>query len=298
MRRVRTGGSGSGGYHEEMRGWLAALLCLSAAFAQYRFDKAALETWVRHLFLWGPQISVEVGDPRPAEIPGFYDVTVTASAGQARQSESFLVSLDGRRIIRGTVYDTAKNPFAREVAKISTTGAATLGPPDAPVRLAIFSDLQCGYCAQAAKTLRAVLPSYPKDVQLVFKDMPLDQIHPWARPAAVLGRCILRQKPAAFWEYHDWIFETQSQITPENLRGKVVEFAARRGLNPVALGTCVDSPEVAAEVERSVAEARALDVTSTPTMFVNGRRGVGNVGAELLQKVLEYERDHVRKQAR
>jgi protein-disulfide isomerase len=282
-----------------MRFLVAALLLSGALTGQYKFDKQALETWVRHLFLWGPQISVSIGEPRPAEIPGFYDVAVVATAGQARQEEKLLVSLDGRRVIRGTVYDVSRSPFAGDLAKFRTDGAASVGPADAPVQLVIFSDLQCSYCAQAAEVLRQkIIPAYPKELRVVFKDMPLDQIHPWARQAAVLGRCILRQKADAFWAYHDWIFSIQAQITPENLRAKVAEFAKSNGLDPEGLNRCADSPSVAAEVEKSVNEARALGLNSTPTMFVNGRRVVGMVAPDQLQKVIEHERDYARMQAR
>ena len=76
-----------------------------------RLKKATMEQYVRHLFVWGPQIQVNVADPKPsAELPGFKEVIVTASAGQASQQETFLVSNDGKRIIRGAVYDVAKNP--------------------------------------------------------------------------------------------------------------------------------------------------------------------------------------------
>jgi protein-disulfide isomerase len=281
-----------------MRFCVAAALWLSAAFAaEQKIDKAALEAWVRHLFLWGPHITVSVAEPKAAEIPGFFDVTVTGSSGPARQQETFLVSADGRQVIRGTLYNVARNPFAGDLAKITAEGAPSVGPADAPVRLVIFSDLQCSYCAQAAKVLRAqIVPAYPNDLRLVFKDMPLDQIHPWARTAAILGRCIQRQKPAAFWEYHDWIFGLQGEITPENVRAKVLEFASGRGLDTAELERCADAPATAAEVEKSAAEARALGVNSTPTMFINGRRVVGNVAPEQLRAVIEHERDYARRQ--
>ena len=73
-----------------------------------------------------------------------------------------------------------------------------------------------------------LLKTYPKEVRLYFKDFPIDQIHPWARPAAIAGRCVFRQNPQAFWDYHDWIFDKQAEITPENLRAKVMEWAAAK----------------------------------------------------------------------
>ena len=71
-------------------------------------NKDAIEEYVRHLYVWGPQIQVKVGDPLPSEIPGFQQVVVVASAGGASQEELFYVSKDGRKIIRGVIYDVGK----------------------------------------------------------------------------------------------------------------------------------------------------------------------------------------------
>src|SRR4051812_8934372 len=97
----------------------ALMLCLSvssaqtpaatAAPAKSALDKAVLEDYVRHLFVWGPQITVKVGDPKPSQsLPGFREVSVVASAGQASQEAMFYISPDGRKIIQGNVYDVTK----------------------------------------------------------------------------------------------------------------------------------------------------------------------------------------------
>src|SRR3954447_19847205 len=82
-------------------------------------DKAVLEDYVRHLFVWGPQITVKVGDPKPSQsLPGFREVSVVATAGQASQEATFYISADGRKIIQGNVYDVTKNPFEGDLDKI------------------------------------------------------------------------------------------------------------------------------------------------------------------------------------
>src|SRR4051812_27038523 len=78
-------------------------------------DKPVLEEYVRHLFVWGPQIQVKVGDPKPSEIPGFQQITVTASAGNASQDELFYVSKDGQKILRGMVFDMNQSPFEADL---------------------------------------------------------------------------------------------------------------------------------------------------------------------------------------
>jgi protein-disulfide isomerase len=153
-----------------------------------------------------------------------------------------------------------------------------------------FSDYQCGFCKEEAKMLRDnLLSAYPKQVRLYFKDYPLEQIHPWAKAGAIAGRCVFLQSPAAFWDYHDWIFEHQSEITPENLKAKVQEFAKGKEIDALQLGRCLDTRATEAEVNQSIAEASALNVNSTPTLFINGRRIVGRVDWPTLRNIIDYE---------
>ena len=66
-------------------------------------DKPTLEAYVRHLFVWGPQIKVEISDAKPAALPGMMEVNVRASAGSASQDVLFYVTKDGQKIFQGSV---------------------------------------------------------------------------------------------------------------------------------------------------------------------------------------------------
>jgi protein-disulfide isomerase len=271
--------------------WFAGAGAAQKATEPSALTKATMEQYVRHLFVWGPQIQVNVADPKPStELPGFKEVVVTASAGQASQQEIFLVSNDGKRIIRGSVYDVAKNPFEADRNKISTENQPSFGAPDAPVSVVIYSDFQCSFCKEEANVIRKNLPTaFPTQARVYFKDFPLEPIHPWAKPAAVAGRCVFRQKPEAFWDFHDWIFEHQGEITVENLKDKVSEFGKTKSLEPIQLAACMETKATEAEVNKSQAEGRALGVNSTPTLFVNGRRLVGNMPWPQLKQIVEHE---------
>jgi protein-disulfide isomerase len=154
----------------------------------------------------------------------------------------------------------------------------------------VFSDFQCSFCKDEAKMLREnLLGAYPKQVRVYFKDFPLEQIHPWAKPAAIAGRCVFRQNPAAFWEYHDWIFDRQSQITPENLKDRVLEFAQGKQIDTLQLTRCMESRATEPEVDKNVAEGRALNVNSTPTVFINGRRMAGRTDWNNLRQIIDFE---------
>lgn len=256
-------------------------------------DKQTMEAYVRHLFVWGPQIQVKIDDAKPSPLPGFFEVKVTGMAGGAVQEEVFHVSKDGQKIVRGVIFDVSRSPFAEELAKLKTDGAPRLGPEAAPVSIVVFSDFQCGYCREEAKVLREnVAATFPNDVRIYFKDFPLQQIHPWAKPAAMAGRCVYGQSPEAFWQYHDWIFENQSAMTAENVKSKVMEFARDKDLDVLLLGNCIDRKATEPEVNQSLAEGFGLRVNSTPTLFINGRRIPGQIAWPNLKSVIEHELQH------
>jgi len=272
---------------------LAAVLLSSAPAPQQKksaLDKAALEAYVRHLFVMGPQIKVTIDDPKPSALPGFFDVVVHASAGAQSQDFTFFVSRDGQKIVQGNVYDIAQNPFKNDLDKLKTEFTPSFGTPGATVVLVEFSDYQCPFCKEEAKMLRTnLLSAYPKQVRLYFKDFPLEQMHPWAKPAAMASHCVFRQNPTAYWEFHDWIYDHQEEITVENLKTKVLEWAKGKEIDALQLGRCIDSRATEPEVNKSIAEARALGVNSTPTLFVNGRRLVGRLDWNTLRSIIDYE---------
>jgi protein-disulfide isomerase len=265
-------------------------LAYPAEVKKSALDKPTLEAYVRHLFVWGPQIKVEIGDAKPAPLPGMMEVAVRASAGQATQDEIFYISKDGQKLVRGNVFDVKENPFKVDLDRLKTDQAPSFGTPGAPVVLVLFSDFQCPYCKEEAKMLRGnILSAYPKQVRVYFKDLPLEQIHPWAKTAALAGRCVYKQNPAAFWDYHDWVYEHQAEITKENFREKVLEFSKTKEIDVLQFGRCIDTRAAEPEVEKSVAEARELRVNSTPTLFVNGRRLPSQVAWPDLRQIIDQE---------
>ncbi|MDX1984817.1 MAG: thioredoxin domain-containing protein [Bryobacteraceae bacterium] len=281
-----------------------ALLLVSlagSAFGQTKkasaLDKATMEAYIRHQFMLPVGLKVIVSDPLPSPLPEMSLVNVTVTDGGAtNQQVPFYVSKDGSKIVQGKVFDVRQSPFADDLKLLKVDGSPSAGPATAPVTIYVFSDFQCGYCREEAKVLRTNLgAAYARQVRLVFKDFPLEQIHNWARPASIAGRCIQNMKPDAFWRYHDWVFEQQPNLTAANLREKVMEFANTSGVDVLQLGQCFDTKATDKEVGVTVDQARALQVNSTPTMFVNGRRLQGNLPWEQLKGVIDYELDYARK---
>lgn len=138
------------------------------------------------------------------------------------------------------------------------------GPADAPVVLIEFSDYQCPFCKRAEPTVTALMQKYPTQVRLVYRHLPLDQIHPRARPAAIAAVCADQQ--GKFWEYHDVLFANQQALTDADLE----KYAATLGLDAAKFKACRADPATETKVNADAAAARKAGLTGTPAFFVNG----------------------------
>jgi protein-disulfide isomerase len=274
----------------------AALLLALAGIAQSpakksALDKATLEAYIRHLFMMDPSYGVRISDPNPSGVPGFVEVSAHVTKGPQSQDIKFLISKDGSKILQANVYDVNNNPYKPDLDKLKTTGAPNFGTPGAPVVLVEFSDFECPYCKAEAQDLRKnLLTAFPTQVRLYFKTFPLESLHPWAKAAAIASRCVYKQNADAFWAYHDWVFEHQADITPENLKEKVLGWAKDvKDVDSLQLGQCMDSKATEAEVKQDQAEGQALEINGTPTLFVNGRRIDRTIDWPNLKQIIDFE---------
>jgi protein-disulfide isomerase len=282
--------------------FIATILLITSAFAaeQSGFDKATLETYLRHVELWVPGVGVKIDDAKESkELPGFLDVTIHLSYNNNNLPEQhYFMSRDGKKIFKGDVYDINKSPFQDNLDKLNVKGAPSLGPANAPITVVVFSDFQCPMCKQEAAVIhKEITEAFPTQVRIYFRDFPLESLHNWARAAAVAGRCVYKQNPAAFWDYHDWIYENQTYIGLDNLNAKLQEFATEKNIDGMQLSRCIENKATDPEVKASMAIATSLALNSTPTIFVNGRRIDGAVPWENLKLLITEELDHQTKAA-
>ena len=247
----------------------------------------SVEAYLRHLYALGPNVQLTVSVPKDSEVPGLLETSVDLKDGENNQTAKFYVSKDGKYLVRGDVSDLSKDPLAETRAHIDMKDAPSLGDPKATVTLVEFSDFECPVCRSLHDVLRGMLPNYPQ-VRVVFKDFPLEQLHPWARTAALAGRCAYQQDPKAFWKVYDSIYDQQELISPSNAWSKMTDFAADAGLNADTFKACMASPETSAAVDASRANGQQLEINSTPTVFVNGRRLVG-ADRHTLEQYIQYE---------
>ena len=155
-------------------------------------------------------------------------------------------------------------PDPDRIYDIKTAGAPVKGPAGAPVTIVEFSDFQCPFCARVGPTLEQIEETYGDRVRLVWKHLPLD-IHPQA-PGAHLA-AVAAQKQGKFWEFHDKVFANRQELNIE----KYLEYAGDLGLDTERFKSDLANLGNEASIDADVAEAQALQITSTPGFFINGR---------------------------
>lgn len=154
------------------------------------------------------------------------------------------------------------------------------GEASAPMVILLFSDFGCESCAKAEATLKEVREAFPKDVQVIFKHSPLPD-HADAPLAHELSVEAARQ--GKFWEMHDLLFANQAKLKRADLDG----YAKQLGLDMKAVAKALDGRTHRPLVERDLAEGRALGVTGTPTLYLNGRRAAGVPPASAMINVIK-----------
>lgn len=163
-------------------------------------------------------------------------------------------------------------PNQPQIFTISLDDDPFKGDPDAPVIIVEFSDFQCPFCSRFfQQTLSQLEENYINTgkVKFVYRDLPLDSLHPNARPTHIAAECADEQ--GKFWEYHDILFENQGQwnrLASEDLENSLKQYAQDLSLDVPSFETCLSSDEIADEVNKDVLDARSYGATGTPTFFI------------------------------
>ncbi len=157
------------------------------------------------------------------------------------------------------------------------------GAAEPLVTIVEFSDFECPFCGRLAATLEAVAARYPDDVRLVFKQFPL-AMHARAEPAA--RAAVAAHAQGKFWEMHDLLFADRKKLGDAD----IVAHAREIGLDVAKFEKDYADPATAAKVAAEMNEGRVLEVSSTPTFFVNGRKVQGAKDEEAIAQIVEEER--------
>src|SRR6266849_6392401 len=237
---------------------------------------------------WEDQTTWKVVSIKPSKAAGLAEVNVQISGRQGQGGQKFFVSADGKHAVFGDVVPFGKHPFeeTRLDLEKKAKGPAR-GPANARVTIVEFSDLQCPHCKEANPTVEKLLAAEP-NVRFVLQSFPLP-MHNWAQKGAAYADCVGRVSQEAFWKFVDGVYAAQAEITAENADQKLTELADQAGVKGADIAACSIQPETQTRVENSINLGKSVDVTATPTLFVNGRPvGVDGNNYEVLKQLVEF----------
>lgn len=155
------------------------------------------------------------------------------------------------------------------------------GPASAPVTLVEYGYYQCPYCGQAYPILKELLARIGNRVRFVFRNFPLQEIHPYAAMAAEAAEAAGVQ--GKFWEMHDRLYEHQRALSPEDLVG----HAGAIGLDVKRFVRDLEDGTQAKRVQDDFLSGVRSGVNGTPTFFINGLRYDGSWDLESLLGAIE-----------
>jgi protein-disulfide isomerase len=253
-------------------------------------SEETVNSFLQQMFGYNTGLTWKVADIRPAEAQGLAEIVVVISGAQGQQSTRLYVTADGKHALSGEIIPFGAHPFAEARAELEKgiSGPAR-GPASAPATLVEFSDLQCPHCKDAQPVLDKLISEEP-NARLVYQNFPLTQIHDWANKGAAYADCVGRSSNDAFWKFIHDVYEGQASITAATADEKLTAFADQAGVKGSDIAACAAKPETVTRVERSVALGKAVKITGTPTVFINGRRieNVTGVPYDTVKQLVEF----------
>ncbi len=246
-----------------------------------------------------PETEVEIGGLTPSEFPGYDTLNVTVvNEGRSSKPIVFLLSKDRKTVAQINKFDISADP------KALVSGADRPfrgGPATAPVLIVSFDDLECPYCARLHKEIfPAITERYGDKVRIVYRDFPEDQ-HPWAMRAAIDTNCLSAQSNEGYWSEVDYIHAHAGEFgadpkdpkaektlprASEQLDTLTREQGQFRKVDMARLNACLNKQD-AGPVELSRKLGEDLNLSATPTLFVNGDKIEGAVSLHFLYGIID-----------
>lgn len=144
----------------------------------------------------------------------------------------------------------------------------TKGAENAPVTIEEFADFQCPPCAALHDEIKKLEREYDSKLSVVHRHFPLDS-HNNANAAAQAAEAARLQ--GKFWQMTDLLYEHQEEWSEMgNPRQAFVGYAKNLNLDQEKFLRDMDSPETKARIQADKTRGESIDVSATPTLFING----------------------------
>ena len=231
---------------------------------------------------------------------------------EMKKAEALVAAGTAKKDVYAKAIESAKEfapppPLEAKVNDFDYNGSPHYGPRDAKVKIVMYKEFQCPYCARVSPTLKQVEKNMKGKVALVFKHFPLSSqcnkgmgrdMHPAACTAAYWS--IAAEDQGKFWEFEDIVMNNMSQMMPQEgeldakLKGLVEnlkKYAKEAGMDVGKAEAFVAAKKYEGRLNKDIQEAGAAEVRGTPSLYINGRSYNAPMSAEkmteIVQKILD-----------
>jgi len=252
-------------------------------------SEETVNAFLHATFGYQPQVTWKIADIKPAKAKGLAEVDVVLSNPQGQQQSVFYVTPDGTHAVLGQIIPFGPQPFEadRKVLAAKATGPSR-GPANSTVTIVEFSDMQCPHCKSAQPTIERLLQDEP-NAKLVFENFPLP-MHDWAAKAAAYNVCVAQKSPDAFWKFVGSVYDDQVNITLATADEKLSALADKAGVKGSEIAACAAQDDIIGHVQSEVLLGQSLEVSATPTLFINGRRisDLASLPYDVLKSLVDF----------
>ncbi len=184
--------------------------------------------------------------------------------------------------LKGNSIELTDNPFVE--SNISqpaiTNDSPVTGAQNPKVIIFHFGDFANATSTTVASTLNDLLLKYPDDLALVWKNYPNQSLNAQSMKSAIASMCA--QKQDVFWEFHNYLIDN-TDILSDDIYAQIAE---QLDIWQWSYNRCVNNEKTLSLVENDVAEANALSVFASPTLFINNERISGYVSKQDLEQMI------------
>lgn len=141
------------------------------------------------------------------------------------------------------------------------------GNPDAPIKIVEYSDFECPFCKRFHDTMNEIVADESNsDVAWVFRQFPLEQLHPVkAMAEAVASECAAELGGNdAFWQFADRFMELTPSNNQTDIETVIPQIVQEIGLDQTAFQTCFESGKYDDHIQADIANAIETGGRGTP----------------------------------
>ncbi len=193
------------------------------------------------------------------------------------------VSLDFTRklttSINATDNESSTKIFNQE--DIASKTDPSSGSSKNSVSIVMFSNFECPFSKEVSGTVRELALKYKNDINIIYRDFPLDTIHKHSRLAGEAAGCAAEQ--GKFWPFYDRLYAASPALDSESLK----LYAIQSGLDEEIFSNCLKDGRMREEVQGDYEDGLRFGVRGTPTFFINGEKIEGAIPKPIFEKLIQ-----------